>query len=319
MSKKTQSSIIEQKDKYWKQLQDSIKEAYGIEPKDVHGQANISVAFYTDQLLRIVKSIFRVKCPINWDKDYMLTNLCIGGFFGVTDTDAGILPLRCSLTGVNVFELPTTMIFANPILGNFQRTIDKDGVVVHINGLIRRNGIFQYVLFYAQKLANCDAAIDVNLFNSKTTEVYGAADKKEADSIKAMYDDMSSGKPAVFVKSNILDSVNDVYKREVKQNFVADIIQTTKRQIIEEFLTSIGINNANTDKRERLNEAEVNSNNEELLVNTAYWHNNIEESCEKVRKMFGVDLEITMPYRTYQNQVTTSSISEQEGDVENVD
>ena len=306
-------------DKYWEQLQDSIREAFGIEPNNVHGQYNATTGYYTEYLFRIVKSIFDVKCPKSWDKDYILTNLCLVGYIGITDTPIGVLPLKCSATGVNVFELPTELLFANPVLGSFSRIIDENAVVVHLNGMIRRNGIFPIVTSYAQKLANCDASIDINLFNSRTTEIYKAADKKEADSIQKMYDEMQQGKPAVFINSTIMDNVSQCYNRKVKENFVADTIQHTKRLIVEEFLTMIGVNNANTDKRERLNEAEVNSNNEELMVNTGYWASNLRDSCKRAREMFNIDFDITMPYRNYQNPITTSSLSELERGDSNAD
>ncbi len=290
----------------YKDLKKAYDEAYGFKPKNVRGQYNLANAFWVDVLLRITKSIFKLEIPEEynklWSSDYILDKLVIHGLFAVCDTPLGLLPLKCSLSGINVFEEPTTAIFAVPMLNSFEKTINVDCVVYTPNGIRRRNGLYSYVLFYAQKLANIEAAVDVNLFNSRSTEVYAARDKKEAESLKAMTDQANRGEPQVFIRSDLLGSVgNDtlVVTRKVKENFITNDLLMAQRIIIEQFLTGLGINNANTDKRERLNEAEVNSNNEELLVNTAYWNYNLEDSNKKVKEMFGIDFKITMPYRTY--------------------
>ena len=72
----------------------------------------------------------------------------------------------------------------------------------------------------------------------------------------------------------------------LKNDCGCDKVQIEKRAIIEEFLTAIGVNNANTSKRERLNTDEVNSNNDECYVSTAVWRRNLKETSERARKLF---------------------------------
>ena len=61
--------------------------------------------------------------------------------------------------------------------------------------------------------------------------------------------------------------------------------------IIEEFLTGIGVNNANTDKRERLITSEVESNNAELQAAVALWQDNVNRCIKKVKAMYGDQLQ----------------------------
>lgn len=297
---------------FWEHLKKSL----GIKPENVHAQYTLRTEYYWWILLNTVKGIFEIECPEKWDKDYMLEALLIKGFFGVTETTAGVLPLKCGLTGVNCFNRPTKAVFANPVLGNFNREIDKDCVIVSLHGSGFRRGIVPIINETAEKLASCDGAIDVNLINSKTAHVFGAASKKEAESLKAMMDEISRGEPAVFVQDTIVDKLGtSFFKTDVKQNFVADVIQIEKRKILEEFLTQFGINNANTDKRERLNADEVNSNNMELLVNTQYWYNNLQEACDKVNKMYpGMNFHIRMPYRDKEEQRFSSEVNSSESE-----
>lgn len=317
---------------------EALKKSLGIKPETVHAQFTLRTEYYWWQLLNIIKGCFDVECEKDWDYDYMLDCLLIDGYFGVTDTSAGVLPLKCGLHGVNVFSRPNRAIFSNPILGSFERIIGETCEIVSLHGTGFRRGITLIVNVYAEKLAQCDASIDVGLMNSKAAHIFGAKSKKEAEALKAMYDSISDGNPAVFVKDDI-QALADTgfYKTDIKQNFVVDLVQIEKRKIIEEFLTLIGINNANTDKRERLNSEEVNSNNIELLANTEYWNKNLNDCCKRVNEMFPQlerKLSITMPFRQAEkkrfevliNTLTSSdselgdssSESEQEAGDENV-
>ena len=282
---------------YW----EALKESLGITPQTVKGQGNLTTEYYFWMLLNTVKGLFEIECPSTWDKDYMLDVLLLEGYFGVLDTYYGVLPLRCGLTGVNVFNRPNQIIVANhdKHITNQRRSIGEDCEIVSLHGSGYRRGISHILQIYAEKLASCDSAIDVNLINSKTAHVFGAKDNKEAESLKLMYDKISEGSPAVFVKTRVAELADtSFFKADVKQNFVANDIQMVKRKIIEEFLTIFGVNNANTDKRERLNSEEVNSNNIELLANTSYWCKNLKAACDRVNAMFpSVNLSITMPFR----------------------
>ena len=72
-------------------------------------------------------------------------------------------------------------------------------------------------------------------------------------------------------------------------------MQIEKRCIIEEFLTAIGVNNANTDKRERLNSDEVNSNNDECYIATDTWRRNLRETTARANTLFpGLEFSLTI-------------------------
>ena len=104
-----------------------------------------------------------------------------------------------------------------------------------------------------------------------------------------MYDEIAEGNPAVFVDEELgLASGNsrNLQYTPAKDNYICDLVQIQKRKIIDEFLTAIGVNNANTDKRERLNADEVNSNNDECYIATSVWRRNLKETTAKAKKLF---------------------------------
>lgn len=269
-------------------------------PTKVDGQHTSRTLFYKEQLLKKVKGIFKIECPQEWDKDYILNTLLYFGYFTVTDTPAGVLPLKCGTYGVNYFGNPVKVIIAVPILKQMKRTIDEDCVLYFLERTPSKTyySFGKLIDIYAEKLASCDAAIDVNLMNSRMAYMAEAETKAQAETIKKMYDEVTEGNPlVVYRKDAVMGEGLKMFFGNVKNTFVSDMIQDEKRAIINEFLTEIGINNANTDKRERLNADEVNANNEELALNIAHWKSNLEVCNKKVKEMFPeINFSITLQF-----------------------
>lgn len=284
---------------------DVMRDFISTRPKNVDPNST-SFWFYVRSLFRKTMSIYKLSgFPEEWDLDYFMSVLFSQGFIAITDTAMGVLPLRCGISGINVFNHPTTIIIANPVLGNLQRTIDSDACLVKISYDYR--GLMDIVYRYATMLSECDNSISVNLMNSKVAFIGLVESKAQANSMKLMYDKISSGEPAVFVKGTQINGDQILYNH-VKENFVASDIQILKRKIMSEFLTEIGVNNANTDKRERLTDNEVEANDSEIQLNAGYWLEQIREGLNKANKMFGLNLAIEL-----KNTFNT------EGDIDYVD
>lgn len=271
------------------QYNDTMRFSAQTVPKQVKGQINATAFFWKRYLLRLVFGAFDFNnLPDGWDKDYMLTHLFMGGFFTITDTAMGVLPLHCGISGVNVFERPTTVNIANVVLGNMSRTIDVDCALVKLQ--YNYMGIGDVINRAADLLASGDKGIAVNLINSMATMILFADDKTQAATMQKMYDDMTAGKPAVFVKRSTVQK-SDIYFNNVKNNFVADDIQIVQRKIIDSFLTCIGINNANTDKRERMIRAEAESNDTEVQASVEHWLETVNHGLEVANRLYGLNLE----------------------------
>lgn len=271
----------------------ALQSAFGRKPTDVSGLENITTSYYFNYLLRLVKGIFEVKMPDYWDSDFLLDTLLLDGVIGIFENNSEPIAMNCHPFGVNMYYKPTSFNIANPVLGSFTKTIGIDGELIYLEELPGVNSQFKTIrpllTKYAYQLAACDKCIDQSLMNSGVAAIFSASSKKAAESYRAMYDDISMGKPAVFVDEELnLTSPNyrNLQYTPAKDNFVCDKVQIEKRCIIEEFLTAIGVNNANTSKRERLNTDEVNSNNDECYIATAVWKRNLKETTDKAKKLF---------------------------------
>lgn len=235
--------------------------------------------------------------PDEWDYDYMITNLFIHGYIAVTDTQIGIIPLRCGVTGVNAFDHPTQAIFANPVLGNFERNLYGDNPATDC-ALIKLqydfNGVMPIIERYSAMLALCDNSIAINLRNSKVAFIGFVSSKQQAATVEKMYTDIDSGKPAVYVKKGDGLTSEDIYYNHVRETYIANDVQLLKQSIKNDFLTEVGLNNANTDKRERLIVDEVNANNDEVQANVQHWIDNINEGLRRANMLFGLNLSVKL-------------------------
>lgn len=270
------------------QLSDTLRNLFGLEPKHVDGVFAGNVIYWRNQLYRLIFGCFDFEgLPHGWDKDYMLTHLFMEGYFTITDTEMGVLPLACGYSGINVFSHPTTVIVNNPVLGSFERTIEKDCVLVKLE--YSYHGLDDIVQRTATMLSMCDSSISVNLMNSKVAFIGFAEDKAQAQAMQCMYDMIAEGEPAVFVRRSQLQR-EDIYYNHVKNQFVADDIQLVQRKILDQFLTAIGIQNANTDKRERLITDEVKSNSVEVEASCEHWLDTVNDCLIKANSMYDLNL-----------------------------
>lgn len=262
---------------------------FDVEPKNVDGQRATRTIFYKDMLRKIVKGLFEIECPLEWDYDYVLNTLILNGYLVFTDTPAGVLALKGSITGYNYANSPTEAVIVVPTLPQMRRTIGVDCELL----FMERTPFKTYFSFneiirvYAEKLASCDAAIDVNVINSKFAYIADAESRAQAETIKKIMDKISEGEPLVVYRKNSLsEKPLQLFFNNLKQNFIAGDMQDVKRTIMNEFLTLVGVNNANTDKKERLITSEADANLEELQCNMDLFRKNLNLCQQRIKKMF---------------------------------
>ncbi|MBQ5912535.1 MAG: hypothetical protein IIW93_05510 [Bacteroidaceae bacterium] len=293
-------------DEQLKQLYAEIFETKESEKKKL-AMLNVSrFGYYTDYLVRLLKAQFEDEVEDYWDDEFMLNTLIFDGVFVVFDyKNSKPLMMNCQPYGVNMYYKPTNVNVANPVLGTLDLTIGKDCEIVYLEEAPRNMPVdypspMSIVHFYARKLVNIDQCIDASLNNSMVTAIFQAPNKKSAESFKQMHKDIRSGAPAVFIDDSLdLSLGKNLLYTPAKDNFICDIAQIEKRKVIEEFLTAIGINNANTDKRERLNQDEVNANNDECVSGVEVWRRNLRTCTSRVKKMFpDLKFSLTIPEKS---------------------
>lgn len=292
---------------------DIYEELFGLAPTDVEGQFAARTLYYKDRLFRRILSIVKLEnCPKDWDIEWFKKQLFLRGYMCIGETISfGVIPMYCTFAGLNVYDRPTECIISNHKIHNLTLKIDKNCVLVHLQN--NYQGVMQLLNIYAMKLASIDSGIDVNIMNTKAAWMFDCDGKAQEATAKQIYDDITKGRPAVFVRANNNSNLNSdgkigITMLNVKNTYIADDLQDIKRQVMYEFLTEIGINNANVDKKERVNTLEVQANDDELRNSIDDWKENLETQFNKINKMFGLNIKVSFPY--YRKEVESNGSTE---------
>lgn len=265
-------------------------------PKEVEGVGNATTLYYVQLLMHLVKSLIEFK-NVPEDLDIEELKRCL--FFApiaIIKTNQGNYSLKANAgSDLDVYYKPKNYVISNPVLLQKEYSIGIDCEVLHI-GQYRQffESTIPIILHYAQQLANCDGSLDVSLINSRMAVVFKAHNDAEATSAKMIYDQITSGKPAIFTVKSINDDGDWIVPLNVKNTYIGNDLLLTKQTIMNEFLTTIGINNANTDKRERLNTDEVNANNVQIQCHLMEWLDNIKACLVKINRLFGYNIECNL-------------------------
>lgn len=288
---------------------------------DVDGQSNWTAQRYREDLFKIVQGCFDVTwsdgMSDEWDMGYILDGLTRGGVLAVCNKyPYGISIWQCGVSGLVPPYKPERAVIANQWWEG-DLVIGKECEIIYLNPFPRFFNYNDFVDVYAQKLASCDAGIDVNIFNSKLAYAFFPETQKQAKRWETIYNKISNGCPAVFIKDGATVGANDfkgqLVFNNLSNNFIATDIQTAKRMILNEFYTRLSINNVAAEKKERLVTGEVDVNNTELLANTETIQMYLDICCKKVNKMFpGVNLSIKYKWRDQLKREVDANVSQSE-------
>lgn len=103
-----------------------------------------------------------------------------------------------------------------------------------------------------------------------------------------------------------------VLNRNVTNNL--ESLQKNKDDVMFELLTFLGINNANTSKKERMIVDEVNVNNIHILMNLDIEYKNRQDACKLINEKFGLNVEVEMVIEELQERYMNVNIPN--GDVD---
>lgn len=289
-------------------------------PTSVNDMTNNSFFYYQFQLMTKLKSVLTVSgYPSNWNIDNMWDVLLTNGYIPIVKTDIGTLALEGGFYGQNMYYMPTNVLVNNPVLRQIDEKIGEKGELLYINYEYNKfQGVMSLINRYAVLLANIDCSLNVSLYNSRLAHVFEAETDAQVKSLQKMYDDVSRGNPAVFLKKgmkNIGKDNDSGYFLNVKNTYIGNDLLLTKRSIMNEFLTEIGINNANTDKRERLNSDEVNANNSEVRCTIVRYIDSLNECAKRINENPNFD-DITNLHFSINSRVINTLQKEMESDID---
>lgn len=163
---------------------------------------------------------------------------------------------------------------------------------VHLYDNAMRIPLKKYIGIYAQRLAKYDRIADINADVQKTPWLlaYSEAEKKTARALRDALDSNERFIPYNSAGGNLPEKMLGVVNMDAP--YVVDKLFQSKREIIAEFLTMLGIDNSPNMKKERMIDAEATSNNEQIMVlrNSRLWMRR--EFCKQARDVFGLEIDV---------------------------
>lgn len=261
------------------------------QPSQVKGVFNEATAHYKRLLYYKVYSRYDIKLPenmaLNWFRFWLFH---FGSIATIYTNRFGWLSMPYGISALDIYYQPKEIIVSSP-----QFTQPKKGLVGLNCEVIKcfddYYGFEHIVTKYAVMLAACDRSINVNIMSSIVSKIIAARNKKQADEYKEAYGKATEGNPFVTILGDNWEGlqVRDLIG-DVKSDYIADKLEDLRRCLINDFLTEVGINNANLAKRERLNSDEVNANNEEVMALTVIALENMKEGFKKINELAGEEL-----------------------------
>lgn len=139
---------------------------------------------------------------------------------------------------------------------------------------------------FAYRLYECDRTCDVNV-KAQKHPVMVICDENQRLTMENLYSQYDGNEPFIFGDKNQLDEKN---LRAINTNapIVLKQIDEHKKEIWNEALTYLGINNINVEKKERAVVDEINSNNELVNLNLDVYLKPRQEACRQFNELFGL-------------------------------
>ena len=260
---------------------------------------------------RIALSMFEwVNLPKSMNERFLELSLYYTGQASLLWTKKyGYINTKCTSNGnLNIYGLPNSLnCFSYDFHEsrslytglNKYNTFQKDEEAILVMNNIDRLPTCGMMELFAWRLYLAQRTIDTNI-SSQRFPVMVVGDDKQRLMLENLYSQYDGNQPFLF--GNKKQFSEDMLKAiRTDAPYVADKISEYKKEIFNEALTVLGINNMSIHKKERLTEDESNENNELVNLNLQAMLQPRLEACRQFNEKFGLtgtDKEISVRVRS---------------------
>lgn len=216
---------------------------------------------------------------------------------------------------LNIYRIPTVR-HAYASNGYNANLSDKNSVIIYNNYL--HQPTILTIMMFARRLYEIERTIEVNVVAQKTPTVI-VCDENERLSMENFIKRRNENE-LVIIGSKSLD-LNNVKVLNTSAPYVAGDLYALKRQTWQEALNFLGVESANTEKKERLITFEVTSNNGAVQAQRYTMLNSRQQAAKQINAMFGTNIEVNFrqDIQTYNEDMPTTTDTEaprvEEGDI----
>lgn len=267
---------------------------------------------YLDRFKKVALSIFEwVNLPKSMNARFLELSLYYDGIATLfKDEEYGFINTRCTNNGyINIYGLPTKLhcysydlhrdkILYTGLREDIENLQDTNAILVENNW---DNVPTEPTLaLFAQRLALAERASDTNV-EAQRTPVMILVGENQRLTMENLYGQYRGNRPFIFGDKQQMQDMDSIKAINTNAPVVFDKLQNYKKEIWNEALTFLGINNVMIEKAERLITDEANSNNELINLNLQASLAPRKEACRQFNELFGLtgtDKEIDVRVRS---------------------
>ena len=269
------------------------------------------ILFFREQLYREVSNLFEWEgLPEEIPHDYLERSLIRFGqvmFFYEPET-YGYMAIKCGVRYNNVYGRPVVAYSITPNMENekyhrektiaytYTKELNPADMCILIQNMEGSQPISDIVDYYSIRMALVAQAFDTNALWQNVPVIFRVGDKSLKLTIEKLFSAVMRGEPFTIVDKDLLGPEGSVQMEEIKSEFKLDKLLDTLNALKHEFLETIGVNTPGADKKERLLEDEVNSNNQSIQTALYVMLSCRERACEEIKNLYP-ELDISVKVR----------------------
>lgn len=261
---------------------------------------------YFLMLLEIaLNSIEWVNLPPEIDCRFLEYQLNLQGYclFSREDVINQYMVTQAAIGGkLDIYNIPKTRR-AYAANGYQAQKTEENSVIIFNNYM--RTPTIPMLQYYAQKLFDFDRSIDVNAAAQKTP-YFIKCEESQRLTFKNLYAQVAANEPVIYADKALMNGL-DVFRTDAP--YVCDKLYDLKRKYWYECLTLLGVDTANTEKKERLTNVEIESYNSITFLQRQIRLNARKQAAEQINAMFGLNVDVK--YREEQTNVAMGGVEDE--------
>lgn len=256
---------------------------------------------YCERFYNIATSVFVWKnLPDSMDGEYLEHVLFYKGMAGMLKTaEYGFINTKATASGdFNIYGRPTQLNCYSYSFNEIRKVYnglirDTDGNVTNdelsecilVRNTLLAKPTFTKLRLFVLRLMELERTMDTNVKRCKDPYILTGTKEQEM-TIRQVFQDVDNNLPAIIVDKNGMN-LKDITAVPLKVDFLGNEMMQYKKEIFNEALTVLGINNLG-EKRERLISDETNSNNELINMNLLAYLTPRKQACKEFNEKYGL-------------------------------
>lgn len=256
---------------------------------------------YKHRLKKIATSIFEWKnLPDSMDSEYIEYCLYALGQCALLKTEEyGFINTKATINGnLNLYGLPTALNCYSYGSVQYNRNVyyggdsgDENTECILVKNTQDRNPVptVTTLELFAYRLYQAERTADVNIQNAKRSRLI-LTNENQRLTMENLFRQYDSNVPYIFGDTENFKK-GSVESLDISSAFIGSDIMKYKKEIWNEALTFLGVDNF-SEKKERLVTEEVGTNNEVINLNLMSFLAPRQKACELFNKKYGKNIEV---------------------------